>query len=155
MPASERPRQSPFKMISVFEALNIIVNEIETFFTQNFKTTVSSSALHNYSNFVLAENIYATIPMPPFNASLKDGYAVISKDGAGLRSVISTQLPGFDLADIESGKCVRISTGAAVPFRADAVVQVEDTEIIATNEKVIIIIIIIQIKSLNKIVYLE
>lgn len=151
MPASERPRQSPFKMISVIEALNTIVKEIELFFEQNSKITVSSRELHNYCNFVLSENIYATVPMPPFNASLKDGYAVISKDGDGLRSVIcNPQLPG-SVPDtvIEPGKCIRISTGAAVPSGADAIVQVEDTELIETDQKVINII-FIQIKTINQ-----
>ena len=38
---------------------------------------------------VLAEDVYASDPLPPFPASVKDGYAVIASDGIGKRLVIS------------------------------------------------------------------
>ena len=80
---------------------------------------------------VLAEDIKAQDPLPPFPASIKDGYAVISTDGDGLRKVIGFSNAGTIPSDFElkPGSCLRINTGAPVPKGADAVVQVEDTEL--------------------------
>ena len=61
-------------------------------------------------------------------------YAVISSDGAGLRTVICgvSSDAGSDpsaAARLAPGSCVRINTGGPVPAGADAVVQVEDTRL--------------------------
>ena len=60
-------------------------------------------------------------------------YAVISSDGAGTRTVIAA---GSDAGSDPSaaslltpGNCMRINTGGPVPDGADAVVQVEDTNL--------------------------
>jgi len=82
-------------------------------------------------NRILAEDVVARDPLPPFPASIKDGYAVIASDGIGLREVIGFSNAGTVPSDFElrSGYCVRINTGAPVPNGADAVIQVEDTEL--------------------------
>lgn len=76
--------------------------------------------------FVLAEDIFAKDPLPPFPASIKDGYAVLSQDGAGARKVGGDATAGCGPEDhtVTSGMCIRINTGAPVPPGADAVVQV-------------------------------
>ena len=71
-----------------------------------------------------------------FLASIKDGYAVISDDKGGLRKVIGASNAGNEPEKLilQPGECVRINTGAPVPAGADAVVQVEDTELTKTSE---------------------
>ena len=51
------------------------------------------------------------------SASIKDGYAVISGDKAGLRKVIGASNAGNKPEDqkLQPGICVRINTGAPVP----------------------------------------
>ncbi|XP_037076686.1 gephyrin-like [Pollicipes pollicipes] len=43
---------------------------------------------------VLAEDIVAKVPLPPFPASVKDGYAVCSADGVGVRHVLGASNAG-------------------------------------------------------------
>ena len=84
-------------------------------------------------------NILSTIGVLIFfflSASIKDGYAVISGDKAGLRKVIGASNAGNKPEDqkLQPGTCVRINTGAPVPPGADAVVQVEDTELTRASD---------------------
>jgi len=76
-----------------------------------------------------AENYFARLPLPNFDNSAMDGYAVIASDckkDARLR-VISEQPAGVDRKlRVSNGKTVRIFTGAPMPAGADAVVMQED-----------------------------
>ena len=76
-----------------------------------------------------AEDYFAQLPLPMFDNSAMDGYAVIASDckkGARLR-VISEQPAGVDRKlGVSNGKTVRIFTGAPMPASADAVVMQED-----------------------------
>jgi molybdenum cofactor synthesis domain-containing protein len=80
---------------------------------------------------VAAAEVRAPEPVPAFDNSAMDGFAVRAADVAGapvtLR-VVGTQLAGPVLPlDVGPGEAVRIMTGAAVPAGADAVVMVERT----------------------------
>ncbi|HEV2699145.1 MAG TPA: molybdopterin molybdotransferase MoeA, partial [Terriglobales bacterium] len=76
-----------------------------------------------------AEDHFARLPLPPFDNSAMDGYAVVAspcKKGQRLR-VISEQPAGRDKQlCVSRGEAVRIFTGAPVPAGADAVVMQED-----------------------------
>ncbi|MFI6484299.1 gephyrin-like molybdotransferase Glp [Nonomuraea sp. NPDC050663] len=80
----------------------------------------------------LAEDVSSPVPLPPFDNSAMDGYAVRSADLAG----IPVTLPVVDdvaagsgeLRAVGPGHTVRIMTGAPVPPGADAVVPVEWTD---------------------------
>jgi molybdopterin molybdotransferase len=87
---------------------------------------------------VLAEACQARWPLPSAPLSIMDGYAVRSLDLLEARDthdaltlallLASESAAGHPAADeLESGTCVRISTGAVVPAGADAVVAQEDT----------------------------
>ncbi|XP_002975554.2 molybdopterin biosynthesis protein CNX1 isoform X1 [Selaginella moellendorffii] len=82
---------------------------------------------------VLAEDLQASDPLPPYPASVKDGYAVVSSDGPGDYPVVAEARAGLDAKDItlESGTVAYITTGGPVPRGADAVVQVENTCIVS------------------------
>jgi molybdopterin molybdotransferase len=76
---------------------------------------------------VLAEDVTSTIPVPPFDSSAMDGYAVVAGRGGELE-VIGEARAGHPFGRrVSEGSAVRISTGALVPEGADAVVPVERT----------------------------
>ncbi|MGV9826933.1 molybdopterin molybdotransferase MoeA [Gordonia sp. NPDC003429] len=85
---------------------------------------------------VTAIDIHAPIPLPPFDNSAMDGYAVRAADVATATEQSPTRLP-VD-ADIPAGRtdelalppgtAARIMTGAPLPAGADAVVPVELTD---------------------------
>lgn len=80
---------------------------------------------------VLAAEARAVIDLPPFDRTAMDGYAVRAADvapGAKLR-VIGDLAAGGGTLTLEPGTAARISTGAAIPPGADAVLKVEDTEL--------------------------
>ena len=85
---------------------------------------------------VLAADVFSTDPLPPFPASMKDGYAVIAADGLGARQVIGASIAGSQPTEINvcSGFYARISTGAPLPTRADSVIMVEETNLISASE---------------------
>jgi molybdopterin molybdotransferase len=85
---------------------------------------------------VLAEDVLADTPLPPFDNSAMDGYAVHAADVAGATAEAPVTLPvGGEVAAgdtgsyrVEPGSCLRIMTGALLPAGADAVVPVEQTD---------------------------
>jgi molybdopterin molybdotransferase len=81
----------------------------------------------------VAQNYFARLPLPAFDNSAMDGYAVVAsscRKGARLR-VIGEQPAGPDRKlHVGRGEAVRIFTGAPLPRGADAVVMQED----ATSE---------------------
>jgi molybdenum cofactor synthesis domain-containing protein len=78
---------------------------------------------------VLAEDIFAAEPMPPFAAASVDGFAVIAADGPGRRRIVGDQMAGY-MAEVrvEPGTAARVTTGAPIPPGADTMVMVEQTE---------------------------
>jgi molybdopterin molybdotransferase len=77
-----------------------------------------------------AREVLAGLPLPMFDNSAMDGYAVVaSSSGKGARlKVIGEQPAGVDRElRIFPGEAVRIFTGAPIPGGADAVVMQEDT----------------------------
>jgi molybdopterin molybdotransferase len=85
---------------------------------------------------VLAEDVTAAWPLPPFDNSGMDGYAVLAADVAAAapeRPVtlpVVGEVPAGDTRrhELAQGTCLRIMTGAPVPSGADAVVPVEWTD---------------------------
>ncbi len=116
------PIESPYPMINIEEALAIIQRQIQTM-------PVVTMSFYEALGNVLAEDVFAREPMPPFAASSVDGYAVVAADGGGMRPVIADQAAGYiEDVRVEPGTAARITTGAPVPAGADAVVMVEETE---------------------------
>ena len=85
---------------------------------------------------VLAEDVTATQPVPPFANSSMDGYAVRVRDVAAasreqpVALIVSGDIPaGSPMpAPLAVGTTMRIMTGAPIPEGAEAVVPVEDTD---------------------------
>jgi molybdopterin molybdotransferase len=80
---------------------------------------------------VLAQDVFASIPLPAFDNSSMDGYAVRAADAkvGGELAVIGEQAAGShgDLV-LAPGQAIRIFTGAPIPNGADAVIMQEDVE---------------------------
>jgi len=91
-----------------------------------------SLALSRTHGRVLAQDVVAPVPLPPFDNSAMDGYAIRHADalpGAVLR-VTGDQFAGLDQGwAVAAGECVRITTGAPVPTGADTVVIRENTRL--------------------------
>lgn len=81
-------------MISVEEALQLIYKHVEPL-NSNGK---SEEDLEKSHNRILDGDLYSKYDLPPFRASIKDGYAVLANDGKGKRKVLS----GIKAGDIVS-----------------------------------------------------
>ena len=76
---------------------------------------------------VLAEDLVATMPLPGFDNSAMDGFALRSADGLAPRALVGEQFAGTDRGlRVGVGECVRITTGAILPAGADAIVMKEN-----------------------------
>lgn len=85
---------------------------------------------------ILAEDIHAPQPLPDFQRSTVDGYAVRARDTHGASDSLPAYLnlvgevpmgdaPSFE---INAGQCALIHTGGMLPNNADAVVMLEYTQ---------------------------
>ena len=118
----------PDEVILSYEAARAVVAQQAALIV---KPGVESVPLLAAQGRILAEDIVADRPYPPFDRATRDGYAVRSADvidlSARLRLVGQIKAgTSFDRA-IARGECAEIMTGAPVPEGADAVVMVEFT----------------------------
>jgi molybdopterin molybdotransferase len=78
---------------------------------------------------VLAEDLHAGAPLPPFDHSAMDGYALATRDllgdGPFALPVAGESAAGGALPELAPGTACRIFTGARLPAFADAVVMQE------------------------------
>ncbi|XP_034432454.1 gephyrin a isoform X1 [Hippoglossus hippoglossus] len=132
---ARRHRMSPFPLTSMDKA----------FITVLEMTPILGVEVINYRGWwllsadglgrVLAQDIYAKDNLPPFPASVKDGYAVRAADGPGDRFIMGESQAGQQPTHtVMPGQVMRVTTGAPIPCGADAVVQVEDTELLRESE---------------------
>ena len=80
---------------------------------------------------VIARDVVAPHPMPRFDNSAMDGYALRSADATAPRELeLVGEIRAGDHTEVrvEPGTLVKIMTGAALPPGADAVIEVEETE---------------------------
>ncbi|RAY15032.1 molybdopterin molybdenumtransferase MoeA [Actinomadura craniellae] len=89
-------------------------------------------AVSEAAGAVLTEPVTAPVPLPPFDNSAMDGYAVCASDLADVPvklPVVGDISAGDEgVSAIRPGLCTRIMTGAPLPAGADAVVPVEWTD---------------------------
>lgn len=90
---------------------------------------------------VLAESVPLDLDQPPFDRSMRDGYAVKSQDldplPARLRCVGEIKAGDASRLTLQTGEAIQIMTGAPAPAGADAVVMVEHTEKLKKDEIVV------------------
>ena len=89
-------------------------------------------------NRILAEDILAPHPLPDFQRTTVDGYAVRAEDTHGASDSLPAYLtligevpmgdtPSFEIGE---GQCALIHTGGMLPSGADAVVMIEYTQVV-------------------------
>jgi len=118
------------KLIPLEEALENLLSRIKC---NKMETIEVSSSLGR----VLANDIMAPIDIPPFDRAAMDGYAINAEDSFGASPKNPKQVKLIGTIDIgqkseikvQAGTAIRISTGAALPLGADAVIKIEDTDI--------------------------
>ncbi len=99
-------------------------------------TPVRQRPLADCSGLALAEDLVAALPLPPFDNTAMDGYAVRAADLAETPPQRPAELPvtadvpagRTDVPALEPGAAHRIMTGALLPDGADAIVPVERTD---------------------------
>ncbi|KAA3676154.1 gephyrin [Paragonimus westermani] len=129
---ADRPRESPFPMVSVKEAQAKIFGlgssmlaglQVEPVFYQN--------ALGR----VLGCSLKSQVCIPPYDASVMDGYAVRFSDQSRTLRVLGALRAGDSMSTdhlvVSTGTCVRVNTGGPLPVGADAVVPVEHTRLVS------------------------
>uniref|UniRef100_A0A146M710 Gephyrin n=2 Tax=Lygus hesperus TaxID=30085 RepID=A0A146M710_LYGHE len=126
---TSRERISPWPMVSMDDATKIVMDSVTAMET-------TSVPLSDALGYVTSNDVAAVNNLPPFRASVKDGYAVHSSSGIGVFRVVSALTAGCSpegAPEIREKECVRVNTGGPVPPGADAVVQVEDTTLVEAD----------------------
>jgi molybdopterin molybdotransferase len=111
-------------MLTVEEALDLLRQSCATL-------APARIPLGEVAGLMLAEDVASDVDSPPYDKAMMDGYAVRSADREPERRVLEEvaagAVPRFPLTP---GVASRIMTGAPIPEGADAVVPVEQTELV-------------------------
>lgn len=114
-------RASLYAITELDVAERLVFENVQTLETQEIGLTEGLGR-------VLAEDVYATDFMPPFDTTAVDGYALLAHEDQQERQIVGEQTAGrISGVRVEAGTAVRIMTGAPLPPGADSVVMVEDT----------------------------
>jgi molybdopterin molybdotransferase len=111
-------------MKTVDEALELVLDGLAPLAAQPMPLDLAAGR-------VVAEPVGAAVDLPPFDRSAMDGYAVRAADTApGVPLRLAGGVAAGEVADteLEPGTATRVSTGAAIPPGADAVLQSELAE---------------------------
>ena len=111
------------------DAIDIIQNLFDKYYSPESEEIPVADAYGR----VLFCDVLSQMDFPPFDKALKDGFAVKAEDTFGANDEIPNSLEVIDFLEagsttekiVENGKTIEISTGAAMPQGADAVVMVE------------------------------
>ena len=114
------------------EAIDIIQN----LFNEYLKPQSEEIPVTEAYGRILFEDVYSRMDFPPFDKALKDGFAILAEDSFGASEESPNTLEVIDFLEagsttdkkVEKGKCIEISTGAAMPDGSESVVMVEYAE---------------------------
>jgi molybdopterin molybdotransferase len=119
---------SSYSMLSYQQARELVISRLATI-TRDPKT--ESVSLLRAQGRILAQEIIADRDYPPFDRSIRDGYAVRSTDarpGGLLKCIGELKAGDTPSTSVQPGTCIQIMTGAALPPGADAVIMIEHTQ---------------------------
>ncbi|GAB6098273.1 molybdopterin-binding protein [Halanaerocella petrolearia] len=125
-----------FNLVEVVEVFEILEEKIDyTLGSEKIKVTQARER-------TLATDIKSKVDLPPFSRSTMDGYAVRAEDTFGaseflpifLDLVGEVEMGEETQQEVKSGQAIKIATGGMLPAGADAVVMVEYTEELGTQE---------------------
>ncbi len=107
-------------LLAVDQALSNILSNIHAI------TDYENKPIVDAVNYVLADDVNATMNVPICNNSAMDGYALCINEEQNQYQVIGSVFAGeIFTTPLQAGECVRIMTGAAIPENANAVVMQE------------------------------
>lgn len=113
-------------MLSFEQALSTVR---EKFGAASLSLATENLPLGQIRGRILAADVAADRDSPPFDRSMRDGYAVRSGDLASLPATLESlgevRAGGHFAGRLGPGKCLEIMTGAPLPEGADAVVMIE------------------------------
>lgn len=120
------------KIMDCDEATDII----QRLFDENFTSCSEEIHVNDAYGRILFEDVYSRMDYPPFDKALKDGFAIVASDSFNASEESPNTLEVIDFLEagsvsdkeVEPGKCIEISTGAAMPKGSQAVVMVEYAE---------------------------
>lgn len=116
-------RVSTYPLIDADEAAALVLQHTPTLPGEEV-------ALADAFGRVLAEDMVADAPLPPFPSSAVDGYAVRAADAGKTLRVVGESAAGRPFAmSIAPGAAARVLTGGVVPDGADCVVMVEEVTV--------------------------
>lgn len=108
-------------MLAVADALRMVLD-------QAAPLPPTAIALDGALGAILAQDVAAAQPLPPFRASVVDGYAVVAGGGPGEYRLVGSVTAGrMPEVTVGPGDAAYITTGAPLPTGADAVVLVEES----------------------------
>lgn len=109
-------------MVTVQEAFSILKE-------QKFSLQIIEKELSKTNRYVLAQDLYAPISMPPFRQSAMDGFALGLYDGLEYEIIGEIKAGDAHQVTLLAGQAVKIFTGAPVPDSAQAVIQIEKVSV--------------------------
>lgn len=120
-------------MIPVEKATNIIIENSKDFGTEEV-------SIHHSEGRILAQDIQADRPFPPFNRVCMDGIAIAYKSyqlGHRTFQVESVGAAGDPIVKLKDPlKCIEIMTGAPLPINTNTVIRYEDLIETSTGFKI-------------------
>jgi molybdopterin molybdotransferase len=126
------------KLVSASAALEQLLSQLPPAPDKSAETVPTEAALGR----ILSQAVLAPHPLPPFERSTVDGFAVRAADTHGatqtlpayLRLVGEVLMGQSSAIDLAPGEAALVHTGGLIPESADAVVMVEDTQYARQNE---------------------
>lgn len=123
-------------LLPVKDAKEKILKTIKT-------TDTTILPVQNAHKYVLAEDLFAQVDLPPFPNSSMDGYAVRSADTQSADQTSPVELSVLEdipagyhpQKELSTGQASRIMTGAEIPPGANAVIPVEETNFAANFDQ--------------------
>lgn len=107
--------------VSILEALEIIYKSTASI------TKQETIAIEESIGRICANDIYARIPLPRFDHSAMDGYAIrIANAGQSIECQDILYAGSRVIPDLKEDYAIRIMTGAPIPLGCEAVVPLED-----------------------------
>ena len=125
------PRMRGFRSrTGVDEAIALIAGRVRALGAESIDFTQAAGR-------ILAREVVASEPVPPFDRAAMDGYAVRGEETFGASSynpapfrLVGAARPGHAChVEVGPGEAAQIATGAALPRGADTVVKVESTRV--------------------------
>ncbi len=117
-------------LISISEAVGMVLDSVKPL--PSMKVMLQGS-----KNYRLSQPVYADMDAPSFDRAMMDGYALkASTSGEGVEiEIVGEIAAGKPRSEsVPGGKAVKIMTGAPMPEGADAVIEVELTEVVGGNK---------------------